>query len=439
MDILTKALQFLLSLSILVILHEMGHYLFARLFKTRVEKFYLFFNPWFSLFKFKKGETEYGIGWLPLGGYVKIAGMIDESMDKEQMQQPPQPYEFRSKPAWQRLLIMTGGVLVNFLLALVIYSAVLYTWGEKYVKTESLRYGIVAEPLAQEMGFRNGDRILLLDGKRVDGFHQVIPKIVLDKVAWVTLVRNSDTLEVPIDKEFLPRLLKVKGPLLSPRFPFVVGELVADGAAARAGIEPGDSLLAINGAPASYFDQFRAAMQANKNASVEVTLMRRGSEVTATIEVPESGLAGVYNVPFDRFIEVSTLSYSFFAAIPAGIEKGFQTLSDYLKQLRLIFSPSTKAYESVGGFGTIASIFSSSWDWQAFWGITAFLSIILAIMNILPIPALDGGHVLFLLYELVSGRKPSDKFLEYAQIAGMIFILGLVLFANINDIVKYLF
>lgn len=439
MDILIKALQFLLSLSILVILHEMGHYMFARLFKTRVEKFYLFFNPWFSIFKFKKGETEYGLGWLPLGGYVKISGMIDESMDKEQMKQPPQPFEFRSKPAWQRLLIMVGGVLVNFLLALVIYSMVLYTWGEKYIKTENLKYGIVAEPLAQEMGFQNGDQILLLDGKKVDGYHQIVPKIVLDKVAWVTLVRNNDTLEVSIDKEFLPRLLKVKGPLLTPRFPFVVAGVVPESAAAKAGLQPGDSLVAISGSSAQFFDQFRTAMQANKNNRVEITVLRNGSEITSTIEVPESGLAGAYNVSLDNFIAVSTFSYSFFEAIPAGIKKGFQTLSDYAKQLKLIFSPSTKAYESVGGFGTIASIFSSTWDWQAFWGITAFLSIILALMNILPIPALDGGHVLFLLYELISRRKPSDKFLEYAQVAGMIFILGLVLFANINDIVKYLF
>jgi regulator of sigma E protease len=439
MVILVKAAQLILSLSILVILHEMGHFFFARLFKTRVEKFYLFFNPWFSIFKFKKGDTEYGLGWLPLGGYVKIAGMIDESMDKEQMKQAPQPYEFRSKPAWQRLLIMLGGVLVNFVLALVIYSAVLYVWGDKYLKTSNLKYGITCESIAQEIGFQNGDKILTLDGKTVDAFHQVVPQIVLDNVSWVTVERDSNKLEIPISKDYLPRLLKSEVPQFAPRFPFVVGSILAGSPAETAGLQEGDSLIAINGSPATFFDEFRAALQANKNQEVTVTVMRNGTPFDAIIAVPETGIAGVANVPLDRFLDISTFEYNFFQAVPAGIKKGFNTLSSYLKQLKLIFSPSTKAYESVGGFGTIASIFPGTWDWQSFWSLTAFLSIILAIMNVLPIPALDGGHVLFLLYEIITGRKPSDKFLEYAQITGMILILGLVLFANINDIIKYIF
>jgi regulator of sigma E protease len=334
---------------------------------------------------------------------------------------------------------MLGGVLVNFVLALVIYSAVLYVWGDKYLKTSNLKYGITCESIAQEIGFQNGDKILTLDGKTVDAFHQVVPQIVLDNVSWVTVERDSNKLEIPISKDYLPRLLKSEVPQFAPRFPFVVGSILAGSPAETAGLQEGDSLIAINGSPATFFDEFRAALQANKNQEVTVTVMRNGTPFDAIIAVPETGIAGVANVPLDRFLDISTFEYNFFQAVPAGIKKGFNTLSSYLKQLKLIFSPSTKAYESVGGFGTIASIFPGTWDWQSFWSLTAFLSIILAIMNVLPIPALDGGHVLFLLYEIITGRKPSDKFLEYAQITGMILILGLVLFANINDIIKYIF
>lgn len=439
MEILVKVAQFLLSLSILVVLHEFGHFLFARAFKTRVEKFYLFFNPWFEIFKFKRGDTEYGLGWLPLGGYVKISGMIDESMDKEQMKQPAQPHEFRSKPAWQRLLIMTGGVLVNFILALVIYSAVLYVWGEKYIKTENVKYGIACEPLAKEIGFRNGDKILFLDGKKIEAFHQVVPTLLLDDVNWVTVERDSQVVEISIPKEFKARFIKASSQQIAPRFPLVISAVQDGSPANAAGILPGDSLLAINGEKLSFYDQFRTTMQANKNEQVTVTMWRNGEPVDLTVAVPETGIVGVNNYSYNRFLEISTSQYSFFASIPAGIKQGLKTFSDYLKQLKLIFSPSTKAYESVGGFMTIGSIFPGTWDWQAFWGLTAFLSIILAIMNMLPIPALDGGHVMFLLYEVITGRKPHDKFLEYAQIAGMIFILALVVFANANDVIKFFF
>lgn len=439
MEILVKVAQFLLSLSILVVLHEFGHFLFARAFKTRVEKFYLFFNPWFEIFKFKRGDTEYGMGWLPLGGYVKISGMIDESMDKEQMKQPAQPHEFRSKPAWQRLLIMTGGVLVNFILALAIYSAVLYVWGEKYVKTENLKYGIACEPLAKEIGFRSGDKILFLDGKKIEAFHQVVPALLLDDVNWVTVERDSQVVEISIPKEFKARFIKAASQQISPRIPFVISAVLDGSPASEAGILPGDSLLAINGEKVSFYDQFRATMQANKKQQVTVTMWRNGEPVDLTVAVPETGIVGVNNYPLNRFLEISTSQYSFFASIPAGIARGLKTFSDYIKQLKLIFSPSTKAYESVGGFMTIGNIFPSTWDWQSFWELTAFLSIILAIMNILPIPALDGGHVMFLLYEVVTRRKPHDKFMEYAQIAGMIFILALVVFANANDVIKFFF
>lgn len=436
MEILVKAGQFFLSLSILVILHELGHFLFAKLFKTRVEKFYLFFNPWFSLFKVKRGETEYGVGWLPLGGYVKISGMIDESMDKEQLKQPPQPYEFRSKPAWQRLLIMIGGVLVNVILALFIYSAILYTWGEDYLPTKSLKYGVSCDSLAMELGFRNGDKILYVGGKEIENFQQIAHDILLNENREVTVLRGTDTLNIKIAEDYVAKL--VKNPILFfPRIPFVVDDVKTGEPAEKAGFAKGDKLLSLNGQPAMFFDEFKSEMQRSKGKTVKVTVERNGNPIDINVDVPETGIIGVYPVSdLGKFFELSHREYSFLNSIPAGVKKGFATISSYLKQLKLIFSPKTKAYESVGGFITIGKIFPSTWDWQAFWSLTAFLSIILAIMNILPIPALDGGHVMFLLYEILTGRKPGDKFLEYAQLVGMAILLALLLYANINDIVK---
>lgn len=425
-----------MSLSILVILHELGHFVFAKLFKTRVEKFYLFFNPWFSIFKFKRGETEYGIGWLPLGGYVKISGMIDESMDKEQLKQPPQPYEFRSKTAWQRLLIMVGGVLVNVILALFIYSAVLYTWGEDYLPTKNLTYGVSCDSLAMDLGFRNGDKILLVGGKEIENFQQIAHDILLNENREVTVLRGTDTIKINIPDDYVPTL--VKNPIIFfPRIPFIVDDVKTGEAAEKAGFLKGDRLIALNGQPAFYFDEFKSAMQQNKGQLVHVTLERNGNPVEIAVNVPETGIVGVYPVSdLGKFFELKHSDYTLLKSIPAGVRKGFSTISSYLKQLKLIFSPKTKAYESVGGFITIGKIFPSSWDWQAFWSLTAFLSIILAVMNILPIPALDGGHVMFLLYEIITGRKPGDKFLEYAQLVGMAILLALLLYANINDIVK---
>ncbi|BDX37286.1 zinc metalloprotease [Tenuifilaceae bacterium CYCD] len=436
MEILVKTGQFLLSLSILVILHEMGHFMFAKLFRTRVEKFYLFFNPWFSLFKFRKGETEYGVGWLPLGGYVKISGMIDESMDKEQMKLPPQPYEFRSKPAWQRLFIMIGGVLVNFILALLIYSAILYTWGEEYLPTKSLKYGVACDSLGLELGFRNGDKILTVSGEKIENFQQVSHDILLNENREVVVLRGEDTVTVIVDKSKVAKL--VKNPMIFiPRFPFIVDELRAKDVAERAGFKKGDKLVAINGKPKQFYDEFKEAMQQNKNKSVSVTVLRDTQEVNISVDVPETAIIGVSPVTdFRQFFEISKREYNLAQSFPAGIKRGINTIKSYLKQLKLIFSPETKAYESLGGFITIGKIFPSTWDWQSFWGLTAFLSIILAIMNILPIPALDGGHVLFLMYEMVTGRKPSDKFLEYAQIAGMLILLALLLYANANDVIR---
>lgn len=436
MEILTKVLQFILSISILVVLHEMGHFLFAKIFKTRVEKFYLFFNPWFSIFKMKRGETEYGIGWLPLGGYVKIAGMIDESMDTKQMSQPPQPYEYRSKPAWQRLLIITGGVLVNFVLAMVIFIMMLYTWGESYLPTKSLTYGVSVDSLAYEIGFRNGDKILQVGGEEVESFNQIIPKLVFNQAAQVTVEREGSITDVAIESKYISQILKSPG-LFLPRFPMILGEVVEGSAASGAGFKVGDKLIAINGADAAFFDQFKEAATSHAGKYLSITIDRNGEAIDINVLVPETGVIGVRpKQNMSEFFEIKSKNYSLVQAIPAGINKGLVSVSDYLKQLKLIFSPSTGAYESVGGFITIGKIFPGVWDWQTFWGLTAFLSIMLAILNILPIPALDGGHMLFLIYELLTRRKPSDKFMEYAQIAGMIVILALVVFANGNDIVR---
>jgi regulator of sigma E protease len=435
MGIFNQIVQFILSLSILVFLHELGHYFFARLFNTRVEKFYLFFNPWFSLFKLKKGDTEYGIGWLPLGGYVKISGMIDESMDTDQMNTPPKPWEYRSKPAWQRFLIISGGVLVNFLLAIVIYTAVLYTWGEEFLPTKNVTHGVYCDPLAEEIGFRNGDKILSVDGKEVESFSQIPLAIIIDGAKVVTVERKGEIVDVSIDPAFIPQLLKTQM-LFQPRTPLVI-EYVAEGSAAESSdIRVGDKLLAINGQRALYFDEFRNAVMSSPNETLLITMERNGSPIELDVAVPETGMVGIAPMSPYSYYELERIEYSLIGAIPAGIKSGVDTFSSYIKQLKLVFSPKTKAYESVGGFITIGSIFPKTWNWHFFWNLTAFISIVLAIMNMLPIPALDGGHMLFLVYEMVSGRKPSDKFMEYAQIMGMVFILALFVFANANDVIK---
>lgn len=435
MEIFVKISQLVLSLSILVVLHEFGHFFFAKLFKTRVEKFYLFFNPWFALFKIKKGETEYGIGWLPLGGYVKIAGMIDESMDKEQLKQPPQPYEFRSKPAWQRLLIMTGGVIVNFILALFIYSIVLFTWGEEYIPNSSLKYGIACDSLGYEMGFRNGDKILLVGGKEIDDFQAITHDILLNSQRSVVVLRDGKQVSFSIHDSLIAKLIK-NPRVITFRFPYVVDEAIKDSPALNAGFKKGDELIAINGEPKMFNDELREAVRKSKNKNLTITFKRGNDTVSLNVLVPSTGIIGAMATTPLKFLEVKKQTYSYLESIPAGIRRGVNTLSSYIKQFKLIFTPKTKAYESVGGFITIGNIFPGTWDWQSFWNLTAFLSIILAFMNILPIPALDGGHVLFLLYEMVTGRKPGDKFLEYAQITGMIILLSLLVFANGNDIIK---
>ena len=436
MEILTQILQLILSLSILVIFHEFGHFIPAKLFKTRVEKFYLFFNPWFSLFKFKKGETEYGIGWLPLGGFVKISGMIDESMDKEQMKAPIQPWEFRSKPTWQRLIIMLGGVSVNILLAVVIYIVMLSMWGEQYLPTSEVKYGITTDSLAKEIGLMNGDKILTIDNYEVENFLKIPAEIILEEAKTIQISRDNQKKEIIIPEGFVGKLIKHNSPdFIGVRVPFKIKKFVKNSPAKKAGLKEGDKLIGLNKIQTEYFDEFRDEILKHKNEKVLVTALRNEDTVRIAVDVPEEGLIGVHPVVSEYF-NFKERSYTFIEAIPAGTIKAYKTLGNYLKQLKLIFSPETKAYQSLGGFITIGKIFPSHWDWYAFWNLTAFLSIILAIMNLLPIPALDGGHVLFLLYEIVTGRKPGDKFMEYAQIFGMVILFSLLIFANGNDILK---
>jgi len=445
MEVIVKIGQFLLSLSILVVLHELGHFTFAKIFKTRVEKFYMFFNPGFSLFKFKKGETEYGIGWIPLGGYVKISGMIDESMDKEQMKLPPEPYEFRSKPAWQRLLIMIGGVLVNFILAFLIYISVLYTWGEQYLPVENVKYGVVCDSLAQSIGLQNGDKIIALDHQKIKKYREIVPDIILNNPKSIQIVRNQEEKTIDVPDSFVPELLahSSKGfnmsAVLSLRLPFnklSIAKLQKDFPAKEAGFKAGDKIASVDSLSFQYYDEFQAYLIAHRGQNISVVLNRKDQKIKTELQLTEEGKMGISVQQSENIFDYETLKYGFIESIPAGLNRGIQSLESYIKQFKLIFSSKSKAYKSIGGFITIGNIFPGVWDWHAFWNLTAFLSIILAIMNILPIPALDGGHVLFLFYEIITGRKPADKIMEYAQVAGMIILFGLLIFANANDIIK---
>lgn len=433
----------ILSLSILVILHEFGHYITAKWFGCRVEKFYLFFNPYFSLFKKKIGETEYGIGWLPLGGYVKISGMIDESMDKDAMKLPPQPHEFRSKPAWQRLIIMLGGIIVNVLLAFIIYAMVLFVWGEQKMPIASVKNGIwVQDSVLYDLKLRNGDKITAVDGKPVEYFEDIQPKLLLAKS--VTIERDGQVSEIPFPINFIERLVESKrktGMLLMPRMPPFIGEYAPKDTSngKKAGVQFLDKITAIDSVPVTFYDDMTTILAGKKNQKVNLQIDRKGSPVTLAAQVNADGRIGLPILAFEQYdslgvFKVEKKSYGFFEALPAGVSMAMGKLTFYINQFKLIFQPSTGAYKGLGGFKSMGSIFPTEWgDWEAFWKITGFLSIILAFMNLLPIPALDGGHVVFTLIEMVSGRKPSDKFLEYAQVVGMVLLLGLMLFANGND------
>ena len=443
-DFFIKGAQLILSLSILVVLHELGHFIPAKLFKTKVEKFYLFFDPWFSLFKFKKGETEYGIGWLPLGGYVKIAGMIDESMDKEQLEKEPEPWEFRSKPAWQRLIIMVGGVTVNLLLAMLIYASTLFVWGERFLPNENLTDGLwVTDSLAINLGFKDGDKIVRINEVQIKNFSDITPELIYG--GEVEIIRNGRKELLQVPENFAEQLIESgrKPMLFMPRTPFKVGEVPDTSKAALGGLKQGDEIVSINGEPIKYFDQVKPILNDNRGNTLPVRIKREGAEQELSLEVYQSGLLGfaphLYDLKDMEKAGVYALEvrkYGFFASIPAGINKAVEKLDMYIKQFKLILNPNSGAYKGIGGFGAIGGMFPSTWDWQIFWEMTAFLSVILAFMNILPIPALDGGHVLFLLYEIFTRRKPNEKVLEYAQMAGMLLLLSLLVFANGNDILR---
>ncbi len=445
-----KALQLILSLSLLVVIHELGHYFFARVFGIKVEKFYLFFNPWFSLCKWKPKkakhpklnpdgserptwrDTEYGIGWLPLGGYCKIAGMIDESMDKEQMAQPAKPDEFRSKPAWQRLLVMVGGVLFNFILAIIIYAGIAFYWGEKVIEFRDNKAGYDFSPTAQTIGFRNGDIPLMADGQPLKAIEDDAILKMLEAKSVTVLRGDSGTVDIAIPENFVLKMEKDKW-FLSPRFPVVV-KSVQGGAAQKAGMEAGDSVIAVGGVSTPAYTEFAEQLLAHKGKATDITVVRDGKEVTLPITPNDNGKVGIELTSPTEIYPVTVVDYSLWESVPKGVDKGMNRLTTYVGSLKYLFTKDGAT--SMGGFGAIGNMFPNRWNWLTFWEMTAFLSVILAFMNIIPIPALDGGHVMFTLWEMITRRKPSDKFLEYAQMTGMFFLLALLLYANGLDILR---
>lgn len=438
-----QAGQLILALSILVILHEFGHFITARWFGCRVEKFFLFFDPWFALVKKKVGDTVYGIGWLPLGGYVKISGMIDESMDKEAMKQPPKEWEFRSKPAWQRLIVMLAGIIMNVLVAFVIYAFILMIWGEKKIPTASMKYGVhVVDSTLYKIGIHNGDKILTVDGDSIDDYEKLRRKILLGNT--MTIEREGKTMQLDLPVDLIGQLIekrnKEKGGFVEPRALAMVANVEDTSKIYKAGLRINDQIIGIDSTRFNFFDELQNELSANKNKDISLTVLRNGQEVSFPAQIDSNGKLGF--VPYSSVLQMDSLGwlklnvtkYGFFSAFPAGVKRAGKELQFYIDQFKKIINPSTGGYKGVGGFKAIGSIFPKyGWDWEAFWTITAFLSIVLAFMNLLPIPALDGGHVMFTLYEMITRRKPNEKFLEYAQMAGMIFLLLLMLYANGND------
>lgn len=442
---LIRALQLVMSLSLLIVIHEGGHFLFARLFKVRVNKFYLFFNPWFSLFKYKpkNSETEYGIGWVPLGGYVQIAGMVDETQSSEDLNHPIEDWEFRAKPAWQRLLIMIGGVLMNFLLALFIYSMILFTWGDSYVALKDMTHGMEFNERAERIGFCDGDILLSADGKPLERFDMDMLRLVTE-ARIVTVNRQGIEVEIYMPEVSLLDIAKDDPAFIAPLIPNVVDSVVAGMPIAEAGIQKGDRLIAVNNKTVNSWNSFlyemsniRAVAEAEgkKYADLNLVYSRNGICDTLSLRTDSMYQVGVVKNGILDYKETK-LEYGFFESFPAGIALGVNTLKGYVNDLKYVFTK--EGAQSLGGFGTIGSIFPEAWNWYLFWKMTAFLSIILAFMNILPIPALDGGHVLFLLYEIIARRKPSEKFMEYAQMAGMILLFALLIWANFNDLLRFL-
>ncbi|WP_370407549.1 RIP metalloprotease RseP [Tenacibaculum dicentrarchi] len=448
METLIKAVQFILSLSLLIVLHELGHFIPAKIFKTKVEKFYLFFDYKFSIFKKKIGDTVYGIGWIPLGGYVKIAGMIDESMDTEQLNKPAQPWEFRSKPAWQRLIIMLGGVTVNFILGIVIYICLMYTYGEKFLPNDNLKDGVwVQNQLGKDLGLLTGDKILTIDGKAIRKFSE-LPLEFINGNNY-TIQRNGVVIEKEIPTDFISKLVdrdKNSGSFISVRLPLVIANISKDSPNINSDLQAKDIVTAINGVSTKYLDQAKIELEKNKGQAVNITIQRASESLSIPVKITEKGKLGVglgqlssKDLEKLGYYKLAKKTYSISEAIPAGTVKAWSTVTNYIKQLKKVFNPSTGAYKGLGGFISIGSIFPAEFSWEVFWNITAFLSIMLGVMNLLPIPALDGGHVVFTLWEMITGKKPGDKFLEHAQLIGFILLITLLLFANGNDIFRTFF
>jgi regulator of sigma E protease len=434
-----KVLQFILSFSILVVLHELGHFLPARWFKCRVEKFYLFFNPWFSLFKKKIGETEYGLGWIPFGGYVKISGMIDESMDKDQLNQPAQPWEFRSKPAWQRLIIMLGGVTVNVLLAFVIFIMLMWTWGDKYIPAANLKYGVFADSLARRIGMRDGDKIIAIAGKPVERIGMAGSDIIMNEAKSITIDRAGQKITIAIPDGFINQLNKNRlGGFTYIRIPLIVDSISPNAKIIEGSVQKGDTLIAFNDKPIKFKNDIKETLDSLKGKRVRMSFLRNGKDTVNVLTVYDGkGDNGVWYKGAEDVLGTTQISYTLLQAIPAGIRKSGQILSNYIRNLKLLFtSKEVKVQDSLGSVVSITNIFPPVWDWQSFWTLTAVFSILLAFMNVLPIPALDGGHALFTLVEMVTGRKPSDKFIEYAQMGGMILLFGLMAYALGLDIFR---
>lgn len=441
-----QALQLLAALSILVLLHEFGHYFFARLFKTRVEKFYLFFDfmfPFpnvlnFALWKKKKGDTEYGVGWFPLGGYVKISGMVDESMDSEQMASPPQPWEYRSKKAYQRLFIMLGGIIMNLLVAIGIYTFLFGVWGEEYLPTQNAKYGIMADSTAQSIGLKNGDQVVAVDGKYIDRFNKIVPEFIFNEAKTFTVLRDGQSVNITVPEGTIRKIIKSqRNTFIQPRIPIVVAEVVKKGEAERMGLKANDSIVAVNGTPVHFFDEYEELKRSLAGQPIALSVIRGGSVVTLNGTVPENKILGFGFKAPDQFFAYDKIKYGPIAAIGRGFSFTGQQIDNYWKQLKMIFtSKEIKASESLGGIVSFGKMFSPVFDWQDFLMLTAFVSIILAVMNLLPIPGLDGGYVLFLLFELISGRKVSDKVMERATTFGLVLLLGLMLYANGLDIFR---
>ncbi len=440
-----KAAQLILSLSIIVVLHELGHFIPAKLFKTRVEKFYLFFNPWFSLFKVKKGETEYGIGWLPLGGYVKISGMIDESMDKDQMKKDPEPWEYRSKPAWQRLVIILGGVIVNFILAFAIYALTLFYYGERYLPNSELTQGVwVTDSIAYDFGLRTGDKIISINGNTPNRFTDILEEMPYG--GQMTIERDGRQQAITIPADIVEKMIDGdRMIMIRPRMPFVIGGVPDSSHNAASGLQVGDRVLSIDGEVYPFYDQYTEVLEAKSNRDVTLEVEREGESFETKVHVSEEGKIGVMvamlgYTDFERYgvYNLEKKEFGLAESFPAGISKGLDKLSGYWRQLSLIFDFSTGAYKGVGSFGTMGKLFSATWNWQIFWEMTALLSVILGLMNVLPIPALDGGHATFIVWELISGRQPNQKVLEVAQTIGMVLLLLLMTYAIGNDIFRAL-